>query len=41
MREGGVLFHPAPFENLFVSMAHTAEDVDRTLEAAEGALGAL
>ena len=41
MRERGVLFHPEPFENLFVSMAHTAEDVDRTLEAAEGALGAL
>jgi glutamate-1-semialdehyde 2,1-aminomutase len=41
MREHGVLFHPAPFENLFVSMAHTQEDVDRTLEAAEQALGTL
>ena len=41
MRDRGVLFHPAPFENLFVSMAHTSEDVARTLEAAEGALGAL
>ena len=27
MRDRGVLFHPAPFENLFVSMAHTSEDV--------------
>jgi glutamate-1-semialdehyde 2,1-aminomutase len=41
MRERGVLFHPAPFENLFVSMAHTQDDVDRTLEAAEQALGTL
>ena len=41
MRDRSVLFHPAPFENLFVSMAHTSEDVARTLEAAEGALGAL
>ncbi len=41
MRDRGVLFHPAPFENLFVSLAHTPEDVARTLEAAEGALGAL
>jgi glutamate-1-semialdehyde 2,1-aminomutase len=41
MRANGVLFHPAPFENLFVSMAHTQDDVDRTLEAAERALGTL
>ncbi len=41
MRANGVLFHPAPFENLFVSMAHTQEDVDRTLEAAELSLGSL
>ena len=41
MRTNGVLFHPAPFENLFVSMAHTQVDVDRTLEAAELALGTL
>ncbi len=37
----GVLFHPAPFENLFVSFAHTRGDVDRTLHAAEQAMGAL
>ena len=36
-----VLFHPAQFENLFVSFAHTREDVDRTLEAAEQALAAM
>ena len=41
MRANGVLFHPAPFENLFVSMAHTRADVDRTLEAAERALDSL
>jgi glutamate-1-semialdehyde 2,1-aminomutase len=41
MMDRGVLFHPAPFENLFVSFAHTREDVDRTLQAAEQAMGAL
>jgi glutamate-1-semialdehyde 2,1-aminomutase len=33
----GVLFHPSQFENLFVSMVHTDEDIDQTLEAAEEA----
>ncbi len=37
----GVLFHPSQFENLFVSLAHTREDVDRTLEAAEASLRVL
>ncbi|MEP7059696.1 MAG: glutamate-1-semialdehyde 2,1-aminomutase [Actinomycetota bacterium] len=41
MMARGVLFHPEQFENLFVSMAHTDADVDRTLEAAEGALASL
>ncbi|MEA2520558.1 MAG: glutamate-semialdehyde -aminomutase [Actinomycetota bacterium] len=41
MMSRGVLFHPEQFENLFVSMAHTDADVDRTLEAAEGALASL
>jgi glutamate-1-semialdehyde 2,1-aminomutase len=41
MRRHGVLFHPAQFENLFVSMAHAREDVDRTLEAAERSLRSL
>jgi glutamate-1-semialdehyde 2,1-aminomutase len=30
----GVLFHPLQFENLFVSLVHTDEDVDQTLAAA-------
>ena len=37
----GVLFHPSQFENLFVSLVHTDEDVDRTLEAARGAMATL
>jgi glutamate-1-semialdehyde 2,1-aminomutase len=37
----GVLFHPLQFENLFVSLVHTDEDVDRTLEAAAGAFDVL
>ena len=34
MFQRGVLFHPLQFENLFVSLVHTDEDVDRTLVAA-------
>lgn len=34
----GVLFHPLQFENLFVSLVHTDEDIDATLTAAEDAL---
>ncbi len=34
----GVLFHPLQFENLFVSLVHTDEDIDATLNAAEDAL---
>jgi glutamate-1-semialdehyde 2,1-aminomutase len=30
-----VLFHPGAFENLFVSFAHSEEDIDRTLIAAD------
>ncbi len=41
MRSRGVLFHPSQFENLFVSLAHAAADIDRTLEAAEASLRAL
>lgn len=37
----GVLFHPGPLENLFVSFAHTEEDVDWTLTAAASAIRAL
>lgn len=34
MLDRGVLFHPGAFENLFISFAHSAEDIDRTLAAA-------
>jgi glutamate-1-semialdehyde 2,1-aminomutase len=34
MLDRGVLFHPGAFENLFVSFAHTEDDIDRTLSAA-------
>jgi glutamate-1-semialdehyde 2,1-aminomutase len=30
----GVLFHPSQFENLFVSLVHTHDDVKQTLAAA-------
>ena len=35
MFQRGVLFHPLQFENLFVSLVHTDDDVDRTLLAAD------
>jgi glutamate-1-semialdehyde 2,1-aminomutase len=35
MLERDVLFHPGAFENLFVSFAHSEEDIDRTLMAAD------
>ena len=31
----GVLFHPSQYENLFVSLVTTDEDIDATLAAAE------
>jgi glutamate-1-semialdehyde 2,1-aminomutase len=34
----GVLFHPSQDENLFISTAHTDEDVDNTLAAADEAM---
>jgi glutamate-1-semialdehyde 2,1-aminomutase len=37
----GVLFHPSQDENLFISTAHTEEDVDRTLEAASESMRAV
>ena len=30
----GIMFHPGAYENLFVSFAHTRDDIDRTLEVA-------
>jgi len=38
MLRRGVLFHPSQQEHLFLSTAHTDGDVDRTLEAARGAV---
>jgi glutamate-1-semialdehyde 2,1-aminomutase len=34
MLDRGVLFHPGPYENLFVSFAHSEDDVDLTLASA-------
>jgi glutamate-1-semialdehyde 2,1-aminomutase len=41
MLEHDVLFHPGAFENLFVSFAHSDEDVERTLQAADAVAGGL
>jgi len=35
MLEGGVYLSPSPFEAWFVSLAHTSEEIQRTLEVAE------
>jgi glutamate-1-semialdehyde 2,1-aminomutase len=37
MRERGVYLAPSAFEALFISLAHSREDLERTLEAAEEA----
>jgi glutamate-1-semialdehyde 2,1-aminomutase len=37
----GVLFHPLQFENLFVSLVHSDEDIDQTLVAATQAFDVL
>ncbi len=37
----GVLFHPSQFENLFVSLVHTDQDIDETLNAAGDAMTAV
>jgi glutamate-1-semialdehyde 2,1-aminomutase len=41
MLEDDVLFHPGAFENLFVSFAHSEQDIDRTLKAADRVAGLL
>jgi glutamate-1-semialdehyde 2,1-aminomutase len=38
MLDRGVLFHPHPFENLFVSFVHSDDDIDETLAAAREAV---
>jgi glutamate-1-semialdehyde 2,1-aminomutase len=37
----GVLFHPSQFENLFLSLVHTADDVNETLNATQDAFAAI
>jgi glutamate-1-semialdehyde 2,1-aminomutase len=41
MLERDVLFHPGAFENLFVSFAHSEQDIDYTLAAADQVAGLL
>ena len=41
MLERGIYLAPAQFEAMFVSAAHTQEDLSRTLEAAGGVLSSL
>jgi glutamate-1-semialdehyde 2,1-aminomutase len=37
----GVLFHPSQYENLFLSLVHTADDVDDMLSAAQEAFAVI
>ena len=37
----GVLFHPSQYENLFLSLVHTADDVDEMLAAAQEAFAVI
>jgi glutamate-1-semialdehyde 2,1-aminomutase len=39
MRDRGVFLPPSQFEAMFVSLAHTDEDVDQVIAAARAALG--
>ena len=41
MMRRGVMFHPSQDENMFLSMVHTDQDVDRTLAAAGDAFAVL
>jgi glutamate-1-semialdehyde 2,1-aminomutase len=41
MRSEGINLPPSQFEGWFVSSAHTEEDIEKTVEAARKALGAL
>ncbi len=41
MLDRGILFHPGAFENLFVSFAHSDDDIDQTLEAARAVAATL
>lgn len=41
MLEQGVYFSPSPYETAFLSLSHTQEDINRTLECAETAFKSL
>jgi glutamate-1-semialdehyde 2,1-aminomutase len=41
MLEGGIYLPPSQFETCFLSLAHTEEDVEATLDVARKALAAL
>jgi glutamate-1-semialdehyde 2,1-aminomutase len=41
MLDRGVLFHPGHFENLFLSFAHSAQDIDDTLQRASESFDAI
>jgi glutamate-1-semialdehyde 2,1-aminomutase len=41
MLERGILLPPSAFESAFLSDAHHEQEIDRTLEAAEDAMGGL
>ena len=41
MLDAGMYFAPSQFEACFMSLAHTVEDIDRTLEAARGVFAEL
>jgi glutamate-1-semialdehyde 2,1-aminomutase len=41
MLERGVYLPPSQFEAAFISLAHSADDIDMTIRAADQALGAM
>ncbi len=41
MSERGIYLPPSGYESWFVSLAHTSEDIDRTIEAAESTLATI
>jgi len=41
MLEAGIYFAPSQFEAGFISLAHTAEDIDKTVRAAAGVMRTL
>ena len=36
--DGGIMIPPSQFEGMFVSLAHTEEDIERTIEASYNAM---